>query len=99
MLSGARYLGARLSCLLTGDGGGYYLFHRLLPHRVAVVRRGHTQARSDRLRAILEKLPPGFYAGICRPPVISRSMPLAEAQLAYQLVAKGEHGRVVLKPR
>jgi hypothetical protein len=31
----------------------------------------------------LEKLPPGFYAGIYQPPVISRSMPLAEAQLAY----------------
>jgi NADPH2:quinone reductase len=48
---------------------------------------------------ILEKLLPGFDAGIYRPPVISMNMPLAEAQLAYELAAKGERGRVVLKPR
>jgi NADPH2:quinone reductase len=45
---------------------------------------------------ILQKLLPGFEAGIYQPPVISKSMPLAEAQLAYELVAKGEPGRVVL---
>jgi hypothetical protein len=48
-------LGAHLSCLLTGDDGGYYRFQRLPPHRVAVIRRGPTQARSERLRGILEK--------------------------------------------
>jgi NADPH2:quinone reductase len=48
---------------------------------------------------ILEKLLPGFDAGIYQPPVISRTMSLNEAQLAYELVAKGEPGRVVLMPR
>jgi NADPH2:quinone reductase len=48
---------------------------------------------------ILEKLLPGFDAGIYHPPVISKIMPFAEAQMAYELVAKGEPGRVVLKPR
>ena len=45
-----------MSCLLTGDDGGNYRFQRLPPHRVAVIRRGPTQARSERLRGILEKL-------------------------------------------
>jgi NADPH:quinone reductase-like Zn-dependent oxidoreductase len=48
---------------------------------------------------ILEKLRSGFDAGIYRPQVISKSLPLAEAQQAYELVANGERGRVVLKPR
>jgi NADPH:quinone reductase-like Zn-dependent oxidoreductase len=47
---------------------------------------------------ILEKLRPGFDAGIYHPQVISKSLPLAQAQQAYELVAKGELGRVVLKP-
>jgi NADPH:quinone reductase len=48
---------------------------------------------------ILEKLLPGFEAGIYQPPAISKIMPLAQAQQAYELVAKGAQGRVVLKPR
>jgi NADPH:quinone reductase len=48
---------------------------------------------------ILEKLRPGFDAGIYQPQVISKCLPLADAQHAYELVAKGERGRVVLKPR
>jgi NADPH2:quinone reductase len=48
---------------------------------------------------ILEALRPGFDAGLYHPPVISKIMPLAEAQQAYELVGKGEQGRVVLKPR
>jgi NADPH2:quinone reductase len=48
---------------------------------------------------ILEDLRPGFDSGIYQPPVISKSMPLAQARQAYELVAKGERGRVVLKLR
>ena len=48
---------------------------------------------------ILEELRPGFDSGIYQPPVISRSMPLAQAPQAYELVAKGQPGRVVLKLR
>jgi NADPH2:quinone reductase len=48
---------------------------------------------------ILEKLLPGFEAGVYYPPRIAKIMSLAEAQQAYELVAKGEPGRVVLKPR
>jgi len=48
---------------------------------------------------ILEELRPGFESGVYQPPVISKIMPLAQAQHAYELVAKGERGRVVLKPR
>jgi NADPH:quinone reductase len=47
---------------------------------------------------ILEKLRPGFDVGIYRPQAISKNLPLAQAQQAYELVAKGERGRVVLKP-
>jgi hypothetical protein len=49
--------------------------------------------------SILEKLRTGFEAGIYQPPVISKSMPLAQARQTYELVARGERGRVVLKPR
>jgi NADPH:quinone reductase len=48
---------------------------------------------------ILEKLLPGFEAGSYQPAAISQVLPLAQAPLAYELVAKGEAGRVVLKPR
>ena len=48
---------------------------------------------------ILEELRPGFDSGVYQPPIVSKTMPLAHAQQAYELVAKGERGRVVLKPR
>ena len=48
---------------------------------------------------ILEGLRSGFDSGVYQPPLISKTMPLADAQQAYQLVAQGERGRVVLKPR
>jgi NADPH:quinone reductase-like Zn-dependent oxidoreductase len=48
---------------------------------------------------ILEELRPGFDSGAYQPPIISKTMPLADAQQAYQLVAQGQRGRVVLKPR
>jgi NADPH:quinone reductase len=48
---------------------------------------------------ILEKLRPGFDSGVYQSPIVSKTMPLADAQQAYELVAKGERGRVVLKPR
>jgi NADPH:quinone reductase-like Zn-dependent oxidoreductase len=48
---------------------------------------------------ILEELRSGFDSGVYQPPIISKTMPLAHAQQAYELVAKGERGRVVLKPR
>jgi NADPH2:quinone reductase len=48
---------------------------------------------------ILEELRPGFDSGIYQPPMVSKTMPLARAQQAYELVSKGERGRVVLKPR
>ena len=48
---------------------------------------------------ILEELRSGFDSGIYQPPTISKTMPLADAQQAYELVAKGERGRVVLKLR
>jgi NADPH:quinone reductase-like Zn-dependent oxidoreductase len=48
---------------------------------------------------ILEGLRSGFGSGIYQPPTIAKSMPLAHAQQAYELVAKGERGRVVLKSR
>jgi NADPH:quinone reductase len=49
--------------------------------------------------SILEELRPAFDSGAYQPPIVSKIMPLAQAQQAYELVAKGEHGRVVLKPR
>jgi NADPH2:quinone reductase len=47
---------------------------------------------------VLEKLAPGFEAGDYRPAPIARRFPLAEAVAAYQAVADGEQGRVVLNP-
>jgi NADPH:quinone reductase-like Zn-dependent oxidoreductase len=48
---------------------------------------------------ILEKLRPAFDSGVYQPPVISKIFPLAQAQQAYELVAQGEPGRVILMPR
>jgi NADPH2:quinone reductase len=48
---------------------------------------------------ILEQLRSGFDSGVYQPPIISKTMPLADAQQAYELVAKGVRGRMVLKPR
>jgi NADPH:quinone reductase len=48
---------------------------------------------------ILEELRSGFDSGVYQPPIISKTLPLDHAQQAYELVAKGERGRVVLKPR
>jgi NADPH:quinone reductase len=48
---------------------------------------------------ILKELRPGFDSGVYQPPIVSKTLPLADAQQAYELVAKGERGRVVLKPR
>ena len=47
---------------------------------------------------ILEKLTPFFEEGSYDAPVIAKTMPLSDARHAYELVAAGEHGRVVLKP-
>jgi NADPH:quinone reductase-like Zn-dependent oxidoreductase len=48
---------------------------------------------------ILETLRPGFEAGDYRPPTIARLLPLAEVATAYQAVADGQPGRVVLQPQ
>jgi hypothetical protein len=48
---------------------------------------------------ILEELRPGFDSSIYQAPIVSKTVPLAHAQQAYELVSKGERGRVVLKPR
>ena len=48
---------------------------------------------------ILEELRSGFDSGLYQAPIVSKTMPLAHAQQAYELVAQGERGRVVLKPR
>ncbi|WP_263350368.1 quinone oxidoreductase family protein [Acidicapsa acidisoli] len=48
---------------------------------------------------ILKELRSGFDSGVYQPPIVSKTIPLAHAQQAYELVAKGERGRVVLKPR
>jgi NADPH:quinone reductase-like Zn-dependent oxidoreductase len=48
---------------------------------------------------ILEELRPSFDSGVYQPPIVSKTLPLAQAQQAYELVAQGEPGRVVLKPR
>jgi NADPH:quinone reductase len=47
---------------------------------------------------ILEKLRPGFESGAYIPPKIADIVPLSQAQDAYERVAKGERGRVMLKP-
>ena len=48
---------------------------------------------------VLEALAPGFETGDYRPAPISRHLPLEQAVTAYQAVADGERGRVVLRPR
>jgi len=47
---------------------------------------------------ILDTLRPGFDSAVYHPPIVSKTVPLAHARQAYELVAKGERGRVVLKP-
>jgi NADPH2:quinone reductase len=48
---------------------------------------------------ILETLRPGFERGDYRPPSIARTFPLADVAAAYQAVADGQAGRVVLRPQ
>jgi NADPH:quinone reductase len=48
---------------------------------------------------ILEKLRPGFEAGAYISPTIADILPLSRAQDAYERVAKGARGRMLLKPR
>ena len=48
--------------------------------------------------AILDSLLPGFEAGDYRPAPVVRRFPLSDAVAAYQPVADGEQGRVVLLP-
>jgi NADPH:quinone reductase-like Zn-dependent oxidoreductase len=48
--------------------------------------------------AVLEALTPGFEAGDYRPAEIGRRFPLEAAVAAYEAVAAGEPGRVVLLP-
>lgn len=47
---------------------------------------------------IMEQIKKGFDEGAFHAPVISRTLPLRDARQAYELVAQGERGRVVLKP-
>jgi hypothetical protein len=47
---------------------------------------------------VLEKLRPGFEAGHYQPAPITSRFPLRDAAAAYQAVAAGEPGRVVLHP-
>lgn len=47
---------------------------------------------------ILRELAPGFESGAFLPPLISQVLPLDRAQEAYELVSRGQTGRVVLKP-
>jgi NADPH:quinone reductase-like Zn-dependent oxidoreductase len=49
--------------------------------------------------SILEKLRSGFDAGAYIPPMIADTLSLNQARTAYELVAKGGSGRMVLKPR
>jgi NADPH:quinone reductase len=49
--------------------------------------------------AALEALRPGFDSGVYHPAPIARRFPLSEAVAAYQAVAAGEPGRVVLRPQ
>ena len=46
----------------------------------------------------LEQLTPLFESGALRPPAISNRYPLAKAAEAYELVAKGASGKVILIP-
>lgn len=49
--------------------------------------------------AVLEALTPFFEDGAFRPPMIDRTIPLAEGLSAYEQVARGEvRGRLVLVP-
>ncbi|MEA2733471.1 MAG: hypothetical protein QOF70_7946 [Acetobacteraceae bacterium] len=48
---------------------------------------------------VLESLRPGFESGDYRPAPIARWFPLTDAVAAYQAVADGESGRVVLRPQ
>jgi NADPH2:quinone reductase len=48
---------------------------------------------------ILKELRRGFDSGIYQAPIVSKTFVLADAQEAYELVEKGERGRVVLMPR
>ena len=48
--------------------------------------------------AVLDALHPGFEAGDYHPAAVSRGFPLRDAMAAYQVVAKGEAGRVVIRP-
>ncbi len=48
--------------------------------------------------AVLDAMRPGFEAGDYRPSSIALRFPLTEAVAAYQAVAAGEPGRVVLRP-
>ncbi len=47
---------------------------------------------------VLRALAPGFEAGDYQPAAIARVFPLDDAVAAYQAVARGERGRVVLRP-
>ena len=47
---------------------------------------------------VLDALAPGFEAGDFRPAPVARAFPLTQAVAAYQAVADGEPGRVVLRP-
>jgi NADPH2:quinone reductase len=47
---------------------------------------------------MLQSLAPGFDSGDYRPAPIARRFPLAEVVAAYQAVADGVEGRVVLRP-
>ncbi|HUN97296.1 MAG TPA: hypothetical protein VMU69_13830, partial [Bradyrhizobium sp.] len=48
---------------------------------------------------ILEELRPGFEDGDFQPAPIARIFPLADVSIAYQAVANGQPGRVVLRPQ
>lgn len=48
--------------------------------------------------AVLDALGPGFDAGDFHPAPVARTFPLTQAVAAYQAVADGEPGRVVLRP-
>jgi NADPH2:quinone reductase len=47
---------------------------------------------------ILAALVPGFEAGGLRPPAIARTSSLADGVAAYEAVATGTRGRVVIAP-
>ena len=47
---------------------------------------------------ILEQIKNGFDDGSFQAPVISQILPLSRAQYAYEIVDRGERGRVVLQP-